>query len=144
MGLFRQYFFFSRGTFHNMFQTRHTCTYGSIGTSEKKMLKPPWGGFSKSHCREFFRLKSNFEHKKTNQTCTIHRGYEICHTNFTSTQLLDVNWRPHIVNTFFLFVYTNYSIYNTLCCSQKGCISRVECIYKYFSFKLNIRLHSSL
>ena len=25
--------FFFRGTFHNMFQTRHTCTYSCIGTS---------------------------------------------------------------------------------------------------------------
>ena len=30
-------------------------------------------------------LNLNFEQKKTTQTCTIRRGYEICHTNFTST-----------------------------------------------------------
>ena len=34
-----------------------------------------------------FRLKSNFEHKKTIQTYNICRGYEICHTNYTSTKL---------------------------------------------------------
>ena len=32
--------FFFRGTFHNMFQTRRTCTYDCIGTSGKNCQTP--------------------------------------------------------------------------------------------------------
>ena len=40
-----EYDFFFRGTFHNMFQTQHTCTYSCIGTSGKKLSKIPMRGF---------------------------------------------------------------------------------------------------
>ena len=33
--------FFFRGTFHNMLQTWHTCTYSCIGTSRRKAVQNP-------------------------------------------------------------------------------------------------------
>ena len=35
------------GTFHNIFKLDTRCTYSCIGTSGKKLPKPPWEGFSK-------------------------------------------------------------------------------------------------
>ena len=35
------FFVYFRGTFHNMFKTRHTCTYSCIGTSGKKIVQNP-------------------------------------------------------------------------------------------------------
>ena len=45
---------FFHGTFHNIFKLDTRCTYSCIGTSRKKLPKPPWEGFSKNHCREYF------------------------------------------------------------------------------------------
>ena len=39
------FFFFFRGTFHNIFKLDTRCTYDCIGTSGKKFPKPPWEGF---------------------------------------------------------------------------------------------------
>ena len=48
-------FFFFRGTFHYIFNLDTRCTYSCIGTSGKKLLKPPWEGFSKNHCRDYLK-----------------------------------------------------------------------------------------
>ena len=40
---FLQSLFFFRSTVHNMFQTRHNCTYDCIGTSGKNCQNPNEG-----------------------------------------------------------------------------------------------------
>ena len=45
---------FFRGTFHNMFQTLHTCTYSCIGTSGKEIVQKPLERvLAKKHCRGY-------------------------------------------------------------------------------------------
>ena len=48
-----QNFFCCCCTFHNIFKLDTRCTYSCIGTSGKKLPKPPWEGFSKNHCSDY-------------------------------------------------------------------------------------------
>ena len=55
MSIFNETFFISfRGTFHNIFKLDTRCTYSCIGTSGKKLPKPPWEGFSKKPLQRVF------------------------------------------------------------------------------------------
>ena len=70
----KQVFFLGGGVLFIKFSNSTHDTYSCKGTSGKKLVKPPWGDFSKKHCREFIH-KSNFYLRVLNKILTMKYTY---------------------------------------------------------------------